>query len=126
ANPVYGLTLEPEAATLSGAPAETVEFQLTLTNSGNTSDTFTVEADESDWVVSLPETSFELDAGASVEFVVQVSIPPEAEGGDSMVVTIDVTSEGDPSKAAISELTTVVEIERHWVFLAALFQGSAP
>ncbi|MFU8771723.1 MAG: hypothetical protein ACNA8H_04795 [Anaerolineales bacterium] len=126
AHPVYGLMLEPEAATLSGAPAETVEFLLTVTNSGNTSDTFTVEADESDWVVSLPETSFDLEAGDSVEFVVQVSIPPEAEGGDSMVVTIDVTSEGDPSKVAVSELTTVVEIERHWVFLAALFQGSTP
>jgi uncharacterized membrane protein len=39
-NAVYGLTLLPEEETLSAEPGEVVDYTLTLTNTGNVSDTF--------------------------------------------------------------------------------------
>ncbi|MBE0411706.1 MAG: hypothetical protein IBX69_18420 [Anaerolineales bacterium] len=119
ANVVYALMLEPEADALSAEPGETVEYTLTLTNTGNALDTFELEAGESEWVVHLPETSFELAAGASAEIIVHVTIPADAADGDFDVVVVTATSLGDEEVFASSTLTTsavVPEPEFYYLF----------
>ena len=106
ANVVYGLSLEPKEAALSGDPGETVEYSLLLTNAGNTLDTFTLEAGESEWEVWLPETNIELAAWESVVVIIQVSVPGDALAGEQDVVVITATSGGDDSLSASSTLTT--------------------
>jgi uncharacterized membrane protein len=126
ANAVYGLALEPEEASLTGIPGETVEYNLMLTNIGNTADTFTAEAGDSEWEVQLPESSFGLDVGESIEIKVHVTIPVGAKDGDSDLVIITITSVGNSQASAASELTTTVEIEGYWLFLPTLLRDAAP
>jgi uncharacterized membrane protein len=102
----YGLLLEPQQEVLYGDPAETVEYTLTLTNSGNTTDTFGITFEGNDWDVHLAEDEFTLEAGESATVNVQVNIPPEAMAGEFDAVTITATSAGDEHLSASSTLTT--------------------
>ncbi|MBE0411526.1 MAG: 5'-nucleotidase C-terminal domain-containing protein, partial [Anaerolineales bacterium] len=69
-------------------------------------DSFELEAGESEWDVHLPETIFELEADASADVIIHVTIPADAMAGDFDMVTITATSAGDPEVFADSELTT--------------------
>jgi hypothetical protein len=102
----YGVELSAEEEALSGAPGETVEYTLTLTNLGNATDTFDLTFEGNLWDVHLPATSFELDPGESTPVIVHVTIPTEAEDGDMDAVNITATSQGDPDTFDGVTLTT--------------------
>jgi uncharacterized membrane protein len=104
--PSYGVTLTPATDAKSGVPNATVVYHLELTNTGNTTDTFTLTA--GGWA-TLPVSSFELAAGTSATVVVQVNIPANAPDGATNVATVTATSAGDSSKTATSVLTTTVQ-----------------
>jgi hypothetical protein len=106
----YGVELAPATAAQSGEPGDMVAYTLTITNTGNVSDTFTLMASGNDWDVDLPD-DVELGAGESTTFAVTVTIPANAEDGDMDTVTVTATSTGDPDQSASSELTTTAEEE---------------
>jgi hypothetical protein len=117
----YGVELAPAEDALSGEPGDTVEYTLTLTNTGNVPDTFEITVEGNDWDVHLPETSFDLEAGENVDVILHVTIPADAEDGDFDVVTVTATSTGDAEVSASVVLTTTAMIEEEpepdWFFL---------
>jgi 2',3'-cyclic-nucleotide 2'-phosphodiesterase (5'-nucleotidase family)/subtilisin family serine protease len=102
----YGVELTPEVAALSAEPGETVEYTLTLTNSGNATDTFEITFEGNLWDVHLPETEFILEAGESTAVIVHVDIPAEAADGAVDSVSILATSGEDDSVSASATLVT--------------------
>jgi subtilisin family serine protease len=117
-----GVELSPAAAAQSGAPGETVEYTLTVTNTGDLTDTFSITA-TAVWDVQLPVTGFTLGPGESAPLTVNVDIPADAANGDSDVATVTVMSETDPSSMAESELTTTAVISERKVFLPLVMDG---
>jgi uncharacterized repeat protein (TIGR01451 family) len=113
----YGVELTTEDDAFSAEPGETVDYILTLTNSGNVPDTFALSIEGNVWVVDLPD-EIVLDAGESVMIRVDVTIPANAEDGDFDTVTVTATSTGDASQFASLELTTTAVVpEPDWYFL---------
>jgi uncharacterized membrane protein len=110
----YAISLEPATPNASGAPSATVEYILTLTNLGDAT-TAEVAASGNAWDVTLPVTSFDLEAGETVEVTVQVSIPAGAADGDSDVASITATGLGGATAA--SELTTTAAVGTKFVYL---------
>lgn len=115
----YGVELTPAQAAQSGTPGSTVMYSLELTNTGNSTNTFTAAFAGNTWDVQLMETSFELGAGESAELVVHVLIPADAADGATDTVTIEVSGEGDV--VATSELTTTAVYPR--IYLPVVPQG---
>lgn len=123
---IFGVLLEPKETGRLGKPGEVVEYSLTLTNTGNTSDTIEVTLDGNRWVTHLPVSTFELEQGASAQVVIQVTVPLEAAGGERDTVTVNATSEGNPDESASSTLTTVAEEDTFWLFLPLIFYAYTP
>jgi hypothetical protein len=106
--PVYNVGLSPTTATMNGAPAATVSYQLTVENTGNTEDTVDVSIAGNGWSTTVPATVGPIPAGGSAQLVVDVTISGTAVAGDSDAVTVTVTSQGEPAQSAASTLTTSV------------------
>ena len=118
----YGVELEPEEDALSGAPGNTVEYTLSLTNTGNVTDTFEITTAGVVWGVLLSENSVTLNSGESVEVYVQVSIPASAKDGDFDAITVTATSTSDPGEAASVSLTTMAVVEDFKIYLPAVMK----
>lgn len=121
ATAVYGVLLTPATAVLPGAPGNTVTHTLTLTNSGNLSDTFAITLSESLWEVAAP-TSVSLGAAETTTFHIGVTIPETAVEGQSEVLTVTLTSAGDEMVTAVSTLTTIAISEAHWLYLPTILR----
>jgi uncharacterized repeat protein (TIGR01451 family) len=110
----YGVAIAPVSAAQSGNPGNMVTYTLRVTNTGNTTDSFTitVSAGTTFTNVATPAAINNLAAGASAPVTVTVSIPAGAAGGYSEAATVTVVSQGDPSQQATSTLTTTVNTVR--------------
>jgi len=102
---VAGVTLTPDTDADAGDPGSTVVYTLTLENTGNLADTFTIES-AGVWDVTLPITSTSLAPGETADVTVQVTVPADALAGDSDVTTVTATSEFDDTVSDTSVLTT--------------------
>ncbi|GAB4144541.1 MAG: hypothetical protein Fur0021_01200 [Candidatus Promineifilaceae bacterium] len=88
ANVEPGVTLDPPQMWLSGNAGSLVTHTLTLANTGNYTDTFTLQLAGYAWPTTLQPTSVTLGAGATTAVDVVVSIPLEpTAASDSFMLT---------------------------------------
>ncbi len=86
-----GASLAPASQSLSGAPGDVVDYTFMLNNTGNYTDTFSLEISGNSWETSAP-ASLELAPGGTAPITVQVGIPPQPAGlsaGLSAIVVSD-------------------------------------
>ena len=105
ANPIFGVQVEPPQGSAAGAPGDRVAYTLTITNTGNVTDTYVV-ASNSVWPVSLPTTINPLAAGENITVSVGASVPLDAPAGSFDTASITFTSQGDSTRTAQTALTT--------------------
>jgi subtilisin family serine protease len=104
--PVYDLVLAPATQDGYGDPGVTVAHTLTLTNMGNTTDTYDLTFADNLWNVTLSDTSLTLDGGESADFMVYVTVPVDALAGAVDMATVTVTSTTDPLLTADAVVNT--------------------
>ncbi len=120
----YAISLEPPEDGQSGAPGDVVTYTLTLSNLGDAPTTVDLTFAGNVWDVSLPETSFDLGIGETVEVVVNVTIPAGAGDGDMDGVTITATGLGGATDSSL--LTTTAVIGERMIYLPLVMKGYTP
>ncbi|MBA7599645.1 hypothetical protein ES703_06681 [subsurface metagenome] len=94
----------------SGAPEETLTYDVTVKNTGSIDDTYTLSAVGAEgWSISIEPTSLILAADATGEATLSVVVPPDASENDSMTVTVSAISEAYPSVTGSDTCRTVVK-----------------
>lgn len=102
---VYGVALEPTAVAQSGAPGNVLTYTLTISNTGNVSDTFAINLNDNLWPATAPE-SVSLAANEAAALAIGVTIPITAVHASSDNLIVTATSTGDPEISASAALTT--------------------
>ncbi len=98
-NTTHSAAINAPVTTQLGLPGETLTFSMTVTNTGNVSDSFTISVGAHTWVVTAPDSVGPLAAfETSAPFDVTITIPAMATVG-SEVVEIIATSTADPAKS---------------------------
>ncbi|GAB4579976.1 MAG: hypothetical protein Fur0022_27150 [Anaerolineales bacterium] len=106
----YGVDLSGDQAA-SEAPGATVSYVMTITNTGNTTDTFDLSA-TGVWTATVSDTSLTLGAGETSTFTVEVLIPGEALNGVLDVTTVTATSQNDATVTNSASLTTTALVPK--------------
>ncbi len=104
--PPYGVNLAADAA-LTGVPGQTLTYTLSVTNTGTTTDTFSLATAGHTWVTTLSTPSMTLNPGASGAFTVTVTIPLEALYNTVDAATVTSTSQGNSAVKDSAVLTTM-------------------
>jgi uncharacterized repeat protein (TIGR01451 family) len=119
--PTYGMALTPGTTGQSGLPGAVVTYTLSVTNTGNVIDTFTVTVSGNTFVTDAPATVGPLAAGARGTIDVSVTIPARATAGMLDTATVTLTSQGSGTQrvSANASLTTTV---RFGVYLPLVFK----
>ena len=124
----YDVAVSPLTSQKMDDPGAEVLHKLKLTNTGGAADTYNVAAVRSnEWSMTVvPSPTIALAAGGSNWVYVEVQIPSGAAPCATNVVTVTLTSQGDPRKSATALLTTVVTGECYFydVFLPLVRRGS--
>jgi carboxypeptidase T len=103
--PAYGVMLTPASAAAQDDPGTTVTYHLEITNIGQNSDSYDISV-TSGWSFDAPLTIGPIAPAATESFDVQVTIPADANNGESDNAVVTVTSQFDPAISALSSLTT--------------------
>jgi uncharacterized membrane protein len=104
---IHGVNATASPQAQSAAPGTVVNYTLTVTNTGNTVDSFTVVLSGNGWTTTRTPTSISnLAAGQSTTVTVQVTIPANAAANATDTVTVKVTSQADATKSSTVSLTT--------------------
>lgn len=104
----HGLTFVPNR-TGNGYTGQSVSYGHTLTNTGNTTDTFTISGlSNHGWTLTLP-TPVTLGAGQSAPVQVTVHVPSSAPIGTVDTAMITATLDTDPTLSEyVVDTTTVI------------------
>jgi uncharacterized membrane protein len=94
----------------TGMPGDTVEYDLTLTNTGLNPDTYDLTLSGETWPTLISDDTVSLAPGESTIITVAVTIPDDAMGGDSDTATVTATSQTDPGVSDSADLTTSVDV----------------
>ena len=103
---IYGVDCGADSTALSGFQGRKMTYTLTVTNDGNSTDTFDLETGGNTWTTDLSQTQVTLGAGESTQVVVSVTIPEGALAGAVDTVAVTLTSQGDPATTDTVSLTT--------------------
>jgi uncharacterized repeat protein (TIGR01451 family) len=107
----YAVDLQPGTGGITDNPGEIVTYTLTVYNTGNLTDTYTIAGSVSGeaWATNWPGSVGPVAGGSSAQIDVTVQISSTAQSGDTSTATIVATSQGDSSKSATSVLTTTAQ-----------------
>ena len=99
----------PEGKT--GLPLELVSYEFQVTNTGDYTDSFSLEV-TGEWMATLPggDNTGLLAPGASITVTVQVQVPEDIGDGDTDVTTLMVTSDNDPDLTVSADVTTTAQL----------------
>jgi len=105
ANAIYGVALSPQAASVSAEPGETAIYTLTVANTGNIADTYTLSIEDAAWLTTLVPLTASLGPGEALSVTVTVTLPGMAT---STFDVARVTAAGT-GVTATSALTTTLD-----------------
>jgi len=121
------LSLAPPLQEGSGFPGETVVYTFTVTNKGNYTDTFSLEA-SGVWTTALSDNSTgPLGVGESTVFTLGVAVPSTAADESSDTTTVTAHSAFDPgvSESAEAVTTAASPLASEWkLFLPLILRNS--
>lgn len=110
----YYVSLNPPNQTLYGPSGGTTTYNLTLTNAGTQSDSYTLVTTSGTYTSSFLvdgqiaiQTPI-LNSGQQISIEVTVNIPVAAISGDTNLLTLTAISDTDPTVTGVSNLTTFV------------------
>jgi len=106
----YGITIETDDSERTVTPDNTVTYDVTVTNTGNEEDTFTLSVTEppAGWDASLDQYEVILGGGAFTLLHLSVTAPAEAQEGDWAAVTVEGYSQmRDHHRASLDTNTTI-------------------
>ena len=108
----YGITIETDDSERTVTPDHTVTYDVTVTNTGNEEDTFTLSVTEppTGWEASLDQYEVILGGGAFTLLHLSVTAPAEAQEGEWVVVTVDGYSQKRDHHRAILDTNTTIRI----------------
>ncbi len=102
------VTVTPANQTKFGTAGNSVSFTVTVLNTNNAADTYTITLGGNTWQVNAPAQVGPVNPGGTTTFQVTVHIPQGAVTGDLDTVTVTVTSQANPSKSDTAVLQTGV------------------
>ncbi len=114
----YGVMISPDGAAKSGKPGGVITYPLTITNRGNTTDTFYLSAADNIWpvVTSLTQDVNQVTimvgpvpAATSQNLELMVLIPANAPEHDQDTATITATSQSNLNVSTGITLTTTAD-----------------
>lgn len=106
---MYGVEISADSG-MGGAPGETIEYTVYLTNTGNTTDTFDLTLSGNAWATVVTPTMVTLPAGDHASATVMVTIAPTAMVNETDTVVVTATSQGDDTVSASVDVTTTATI----------------
>jgi len=99
--PGKGVVVAIMPASQSGDPGEVLNFSVTVRNTGENRDTFSLGAtDTKGWDLTLENESITLDGGASRTIGLSIEIPDGAADGDSTTITVRAVGTGYENSAS--------------------------
>jgi hypothetical protein len=120
----HGVSLSPDQAK-QGSPGLDVSYTLSITNSGQVTDSFDLAAAGQSWTTNLSASLVNLGPSASADVTVTVSIPIGAADQDTDMVTITATSQGDSSKEDTAVFTTISTGQTAEVYLPVILTSTS-
>lgn len=107
ATAVYGVSIHSDQTTLSGTVGTVVTYTLQISNTGNTTDTFSLSAaNDNGWLSDFSASSIMLAAGDSGTVLVTVHVPADAVDGEMNVTTVTAVSDNNPAVTGNVTLAT--------------------
>jgi parallel beta-helix repeat protein len=104
-----GVQVSISPSSQSGAPGEKLDYIVTVKNTGNLDDNYTLEVSDR-WSAQISPASLAVPAGASRTATLSVTIPSDANKGDSMVITVTATSQIDNAVSGSARCTAIAEV----------------
>ena len=124
--PTYGVELTPPTAQQTGYSGDVMTYTLTVRNTGERSDTYTLSKVGNTWPTTLSVPSVgPLAPNATAQFSVTVQVPFTALSGTQDVATITACSTGDPTVSGSATLTTTARVPNYDVELTPLVAQQA-
>ncbi|MFL7840312.1 MAG: FixG Ig-like domain-containing protein [Candidatus Promineifilaceae bacterium] len=123
--PIYGVALSADGSQ-SGPAGGQVVHMITVTNTGNITDSFDLAASGQTWPTTLSAPNVNLSPYASVDVTVTVAIPPGTASQDSDIVAITATSQGDSSKTDTAVFTTISTGQMSGVYIPIILSSALP
>ncbi|HRQ39383.1 MAG TPA: choice-of-anchor B family protein [Chloroflexota bacterium] len=111
ATELRGVALSADPDALSGELGAVVTYTVHITNTGNTTDTFSLSTgDDNGWMSHVQPVTVTLAAGANDMVMVMVHVDMAATDGEMNVTTVTAVSANDANITAEVELTTTATV----------------